>query len=93
MCEYSDENEKAMARVVALCKSVGHSKIGVQLAHAGNKASTQRPWKLSLRYLMELANICAFGPAFDPAWHTPQALDDDGLVRIKQAFVAAAGVL
>ena len=36
---YSDDNEAAMKRVVDFCKSVGQSKIGVQLGHAGRKAS------------------------------------------------------
>ena len=88
---YSDDNEAAMARVVVFCKSVGHSKIGVQLAHAGRKASTQRPWEGGSA-LSDGAwqTYAPSAMAFEPSWHTPQALDDDGLVRIKQAFVAAA---
>jgi len=88
---YSDENEAAMARVVAFCKSVGHSKIGVQLAHAGRKASTQRPWEGGSA-LSDGAwqTYAPSAMAFEPSWHTPQALDDDGLARIKQAFVSAA---
>ena len=42
---YSDENEAAMKRVISFCKSVGDSKIGIQLGHAGRKASTERPWE------------------------------------------------
>ena len=88
---YSDDNEAAMARVVVFCKSVGHSKIGVQLAHAGRKASTQRPWEGGSA-LSDGAwqTYAPSAMAFEPSWHTPQALDDDGLARIKQAFVAAA---
>ena len=32
---YSEANEVAMKRVVDFCKSVGDSKVAVQLAHAG----------------------------------------------------------
>jgi 2,4-dienoyl-CoA reductase-like NADH-dependent reductase (Old Yellow Enzyme family) len=65
--------------------------VGVQLAHAGRKASSQFPWQGG----GALTNNSwkTFGPsavAFDNGWHTPQALDDEGLARIKDAFVAAA---
>jgi 2,4-dienoyl-CoA reductase-like NADH-dependent reductase (Old Yellow Enzyme family) len=42
---YTDANEAALARVVAHCKHIGTARIGVQLAHAGRKASSQRPWE------------------------------------------------
>ena len=42
---YSDDCEAALARVVAHCRRFGTAKIGMQLAHAGRKASAQRPWE------------------------------------------------
>src|ERR1700682_1197648 len=36
---YSDACEAAFARVIDLVRSVGPAKIGIQLAHAGRKAS------------------------------------------------------
>ena len=88
---YSDENETAMARVVALCKSVGHSKMGVQIAHAGRKASSQRPWEGGLALTQDAWQTYAPSAiAFDNGWHTPEALDAAGMARIKGAFVAAA---
>ena len=42
---YSDDNEAAFARVIAHCRRAGTAKIGIQLAHAGRKASAQRPWE------------------------------------------------
>ena len=36
---YSDENEAALARVVRFCRDYGSAKLGIQLAHAGRKAS------------------------------------------------------
>ena len=50
-----------MARVVALCKSVGHSKL-VQLAHAGRKASTQRPWEGGSALQLELGKHLRLRP-------------------------------
>ena len=41
---YSDVNEAALARVVKLCRAHGQAKLGIQLAHAGRKASTAAPW-------------------------------------------------
>src|SRR5215470_15131821 len=42
---YSDANEAALARVVALCRRWGTAKLGIQLAHAGRKASARVPWE------------------------------------------------
>jgi 2,4-dienoyl-CoA reductase-like NADH-dependent reductase (Old Yellow Enzyme family) len=39
----NDENEAAMKRVVDACKRYGTAKIGIQLGHAGRKASCKRP--------------------------------------------------
>ncbi len=42
---YSDASEDAFARIVAHCKRIGTAKLGIQLAHAGRKASSARPWE------------------------------------------------
>ena len=42
---YSDDNEAALARVIAHCRRAGTAKLGIQIAHAGRKASSQRPWE------------------------------------------------
>ena len=42
---YSDENEAAIKRIVDFCHQYGSVPIGVQLAHAGRKASTRPPWQ------------------------------------------------
>jgi 2,4-dienoyl-CoA reductase-like NADH-dependent reductase (Old Yellow Enzyme family) len=41
---YSDANEAALRRVVAHCREHGQARLGIQLAHAGRKASTAPPW-------------------------------------------------
>src|ERR1700738_1329651 len=40
---WSDENEAALKRVHDFCRTYGVAKLGVQLAHAGRKGSTQTP--------------------------------------------------
>ncbi|MFM2422930.1 MAG: hypothetical protein RL291_1460, partial [Pseudomonadota bacterium] len=42
---YSDENEAALAEVVTAAKKYGSAKIGLQIGHAGRKASSRRPWE------------------------------------------------
>lgn len=42
---YSDDCEHALARVVAACRRFGTAKLGIQLGHAGRKASAKRPWE------------------------------------------------
>ena len=41
----SDENQAALARVVTFCNDFGNARMGIQLAHAGRKASTDLPWQ------------------------------------------------
>ena len=96
---YSDENEAALKPVIEWIRGwMPGVKLGVQLAHAGRKASAQRPWKgggpLTQADAPDLP-WTTYGPsalAYDPAkkWHTPVALDAVGLKRVKQAFVDAA---
>src|SRR6202158_5798354 len=42
---YSDDNEAALARVVAQARRMGNAKFGIQIAHSGRKGSAQRPWE------------------------------------------------
>ena len=42
---YNDDNERAFARVLEFCRRHSDMAIGVQLAHAGRKASTLPPWQ------------------------------------------------
>ncbi len=96
---YSDENEAALKPVIDWVRGwMPGVKLGVQLAHAGRKASAQRPWKgggpLTQADAPDLP-WTTYGPsalAYDPAarWHTPVALDGIGLKKVKQAFVEAA---
>ncbi|MEC8962746.1 MAG: NADH:flavin oxidoreductase/NADH oxidase [Pseudomonadota bacterium] len=42
---YTDDNESALGRVVHFCKEISDTPIALQLAHAGRKASSTRPWE------------------------------------------------
>jgi len=90
---YSEANEAALAPVVALCRRWGSARLGIQLAHAGRKASVAVPWQGG-RPLAPgdgaWPTVAASALPFDEGWHVPRALDEAGLARIRDAFVAAA---
>ena len=89
---YNGVQEAALAAIVADLKAFGRSPVGIQLAHAGRKASTDLPWRGG----QPLAGADAWeteAPSAEPHgpdWHVPRALDDAGLARVKQDFVDAA---
>jgi len=92
---YSDANEAAMARALATARRVAApgAVFGVQLGHAGRKASTQLPWLGGGPLTPEQEPWQTVGPSaipFAPGWHTPTALDEAGIETIVEAFVAAA---
>jgi NADPH2 dehydrogenase len=91
---YSDDNETALGRVLEICRRFGNSPIGIQLAHAGRKASVQPPWRGGGPLKPGEGAWQTVAPSavpFAEGWPAPQALDRDGLARIRDAFVAAAG--
>src|SRR6202045_2602879 len=90
---YSDACEDALARIVAHCHRIGTAKFGIQLAHAGRKASSQRPWEGGAALPSGADPWDTVGPSaipFGPGWHTPRAAAEEDLARIREAFVTAA---
>jgi len=91
---WSDEQEEAWRPIVEFFRSYGASRIGMQLAHAGRKASTDLPWKGGKPLAADQGSWRTVAPSALPyaeGWHTPEALTDDSLTRVRDAFVAAAG--
>lgn len=90
---YSDENEDAMARVLGIARQFGPTSMGIQIAHAGRKASTFIPWKGTGPLPEddpEAWQVC--GPSAVPhseIWPIPVALDLAGLKRVKNCFAEA----
>jgi NADPH2 dehydrogenase len=90
---YSDANEAALGSVVALCRRWGSARLGIQLAHAGRKGSSQLPWQGGGPLAPGDGAWTALAPSpipFDDRRPAPQALDDEGLARICEAHAAAA---
>lgn len=92
---YSDANEAAAERALTAARRVAApgTKFGVQLAHAGRKASSQVPWEGAGPLGAEQDPWQTVAPSavpHDTGWHTPEALDDAGIRRVTDAFAAAA---
>jgi 2,4-dienoyl-CoA reductase-like NADH-dependent reductase (Old Yellow Enzyme family) len=80
------------ALAVSFCRH-GGSRLGIQLAHAGRKASDHLPWEEHGRPLApEEGAWTTVGPSavsYGDAWPRPQALDAADLEAVLQAFVQA----
>ncbi|MCA9601296.1 MAG: FAD-dependent monooxygenase, partial [Myxococcales bacterium] len=81
---------EAWRRVVEFVHGRSRSKIGIQLAHAGRKASTELPWRGG-GPLKEGA-WPVIGPSAVPwakGYPVPAAMDRTAMDRIRDAFVAS----
>jgi 2,4-dienoyl-CoA reductase-like NADH-dependent reductase (Old Yellow Enzyme family) len=90
---YSDANEAAMKRTVDFVRSISPIRIGIQLAHAGRKASAERPWEGRGPLAADRGAWQTIAPSaipFAPGWHTPKTLDRGGMDAVRDAFVASA---
>jgi 2,4-dienoyl-CoA reductase-like NADH-dependent reductase (Old Yellow Enzyme family) len=90
---YSDECEAALKRVVDFCRRTGTAKLGVQLAHAGRKASSQRPWEGGgplKPHQDPWETIAPSALPYGPGWHVPREMTADDMAWVREDFVKAA---
>ena len=92
---YSDHTEAAAKRTLDAARRVAlpGTKFGVQLAHAGRKASCQRPWEGGGPLKPEQdpwQTVSASALPFAEGWHTPHALTEDEIHAVIGHFVSAA---
>jgi 2,4-dienoyl-CoA reductase-like NADH-dependent reductase (Old Yellow Enzyme family) len=91
---YSDANEAALARVLAAVRAQSGIRIGMQLAHAGRKASSRAPWDGGRQIAStDAGGWVAVAPSavpHSPGEEPPRALDAAGLARVRDAFALAA---
>jgi 2,4-dienoyl-CoA reductase-like NADH-dependent reductase (Old Yellow Enzyme family) len=88
---WKDEHIEFLARCTAFIRARG-AAAGIQLAHAGRKASTARPWEGGHQLAAEAGGWTPVAPSavpFHPADVTPIALDRAGIRSLVEAFVAA----
>jgi len=90
---YNDHNEAAMARAVQVYRGITSNPIGIQIGHAGRKASAQVPW-LGGKALgpdeSPWQTVAPSAIAFGEGWHVPREFSKDDLRKLLDAYVAAA---
>jgi len=90
---WSDGHIEMLTRIVSFIHEQG-SIAGMQLAHAGRKASTRRPWD-GHGAIPETAGgwtkvVAPSALPFAETYPMPQALTSDGIQEVVAAFAAAA---
>ena len=89
---WKDDHVEPLARIVRFIKSQG-SVAGIQLAHAGRKASTYRPWSGSGSVPKSKGGWTVLGPsaeAFAGNFPIPRAMSRDDIAAVTSHFAQAA---
>ena len=90
---WSDDHIEPLARIVHFMSRQG-SLVGIQLGHAGRKASTPAPWEHRSVTLTEAEGgwptVAPSAVAFDEGCIVPTALTEEGVQGIATAFAQAA---
>jgi 2,4-dienoyl-CoA reductase-like NADH-dependent reductase (Old Yellow Enzyme family) len=89
---YNEHNEAAMKRVIDACRRLSKNPIGVQLGHAGRKASSQVPWE-GREWLREdqspWRTVAPSAIAYGEGWHTPHEVSSGEIRRLVDDFAAS----
>jgi 2,4-dienoyl-CoA reductase-like NADH-dependent reductase (Old Yellow Enzyme family) len=90
---WKDDHVDFLSRIARFIRGQG-SVAGMQLAHAGRKASTYRPWSGNGEVPAAEGGwpevLAPSAVPFADNYPRPQALTLDGIARVTQAFVAGA---
>ncbi len=87
---WKDEHIEGLRRIVRFVRAQG-SEIGIQLAHAGRKASTREPWNGG--QLVKDGGWQPEGPSairFDEGYGLPEPLSAAGIRKVVEDFTLAA---
>ncbi len=94
---WSDVQIEPLKKIAGFLKSHG-ATAGIQLAHAGRKASCHRPWEGD-GPILEKDQKPGEGPwqtysasaiPWDEGWHTPKEMDEKDMEKVRNDFLAAA---
>jgi 2,4-dienoyl-CoA reductase-like NADH-dependent reductase (Old Yellow Enzyme family) len=89
---WADEHIVPLGRITDFVHAQG-GRIGVQLAHAGRKASTYAPWRGKGAVAHEYGGWAVLGPDTRPyasSFPTPSAMTTEDITRTVRNFVSAA---
>jgi 2,4-dienoyl-CoA reductase-like NADH-dependent reductase (Old Yellow Enzyme family) len=89
---WRDDHAEMLGRIVRFVRGQG-AAAGIQLAHAGRKGSTFRPWQGQGAVPVAEGGWLPVGPGrepFAPGYPTPRALSTDDIGGVVAAFRAAA---
>lgn len=89
---WSDAHAEAFQRITRFIRQQG-AVPGIQLAHAGRKASTDQPWRGGKPLGRDAGGWTPVAPSdvpFDNAYPVPRELSAQDLDKVLEAFVAAA---
>jgi 2,4-dienoyl-CoA reductase-like NADH-dependent reductase (Old Yellow Enzyme family) len=89
---YNDATEAALKPTLASVRKHSRTAVAMQLAHAGRKGSSHVPWDGGQQIPLTEGGWQTEGPSAVPHKEgeaPPLALDTSGLVRVRDAFVAA----
>lgn len=91
---YDAEQGEALARIVRFVKAQGVVP-GIQIGHAGRKASASVPWKGG-RPLAPAdgawTTVAPSAVAYDEGWPVPDALDEGGIKTVLDAFAKGVAI-
>jgi 2,4-dienoyl-CoA reductase-like NADH-dependent reductase (Old Yellow Enzyme family) len=90
---WSDETEAALAKTLSAVRAHSDMPIGIQLGHAGRKASVAQPWKGGGQLALDQGGWQTRAPSpipFEGHARAPTALTSDDLARLCESFAAAA---
>jgi len=91
---WNDLQRAQMKALLAKVKSLSPMPVAIQLAHAGRKASTDKPWDGKGQFKPDEAQgwqtVSASDLPFNPTDHPPHALSKDEIQKVIQDFADAA---
>ncbi|WP_159709780.1 NADH:flavin oxidoreductase/NADH oxidase [Geminicoccus flavidas] len=91
---WNSDQEAALAKLLRDIRTYApEQRFGIQLAHAGRKASSDVPWRGGAQLRPDQGGWTTVAPSpipFDSKHNPPAELDQAGIHRIREAFVLAA---
>ncbi len=91
---WNDDNEQALKRTLAAVRANSDMPLGIQLGHAGRKASTHVPWEGGAQMAPDepqgWQTLAPSALAYSEEEHVPHALSLEEIAEIREQFKAAA---